>query len=101
MIRDNEIFDLINSEKNRQINGIELIASENFTSNQVMEATGSVLTNKYAKVILEKDTMVDVKLLTKLNRLQLTEPNNYLVLNGQMFSHIQEVKQILQFFMHV
>ena len=49
MIRDNEIFDLINSEKNRQINGIELIASENFTSNQVMEATGSVLTNKYAE----------------------------------------------------
>ena len=49
MIRDNEIFDLINSEKKRQINGIELIASENFTSNQVMEATGSVLTNKYAE----------------------------------------------------
>ena len=49
MIRDNEIFDLINSEKNRQKNGIELIASENFTSNQVMEATGSVLTNKYAE----------------------------------------------------
>ncbi len=49
MIRDNEIFDLINLEKNRQINGIELIASENFTSNQVMEATGSVLTNKYAE----------------------------------------------------
>ena len=49
MIRDNKIFDLINSEKNRQINGIELIASENFTSNQVMEATGSVLTNKYAE----------------------------------------------------
>jgi glycine hydroxymethyltransferase len=49
MIRDNEIFDLITSEKNRQINGIELIASENFTSRQVMEATGSVLTNKYAE----------------------------------------------------
>jgi glycine hydroxymethyltransferase len=49
MIRDNEIFDLITSEKNRQINGIELIASENFTSKQVMEATGSVLTNKYAE----------------------------------------------------
>jgi glycine hydroxymethyltransferase len=40
---------LITSEKNRQINGIELIASENFTSRQVMEATGSVLTNKYAE----------------------------------------------------
>ena len=40
---------LIESEKNRQVNGIELIASENFTSSQVMEATGSVLTNKYAE----------------------------------------------------
>ena len=49
IIRDKKIFDLIESEKNRQINGIELIASENFTSPQVMEATGSVLTNKYAE----------------------------------------------------
>ena len=49
MPRDEEIFDLINFEKERQINGIELIASENFTSDQVMEATGSVLTNKYAE----------------------------------------------------
>ena len=49
MRRDEEIFDLINFEKERQINGIELIASENFTSEQVMEATGSVLTNKYAE----------------------------------------------------
>ncbi len=43
------VFDLINKEKKRQINGIELIASENFTSPQVLEATGSVLTNKYAE----------------------------------------------------
>ena len=49
IIRDEKIFDLIESEKNRQINGIELIASENFTSPQIMEATGSVLTNKYAE----------------------------------------------------
>ncbi len=49
MHRDTTIFDLINQEKERQINGIELIASENFTSNQVMEAAGSVLTNKYAE----------------------------------------------------
>ncbi len=49
LLRDKKIFDLIESEKNRQVNGIELIASENFTSSQVMEATGSVLTNKYAE----------------------------------------------------
>ncbi|MDX1767595.1 serine hydroxymethyltransferase [Arenibacter troitsensis] len=49
MQRDNQIFELIEAEKERQINGIELIASENFTSPQVMEAAGSVLTNKYAE----------------------------------------------------
>ena len=49
MQRDTIIFDLINQEKKRQIKGIELIASENFTSPDVMEATGSILTNKYAE----------------------------------------------------
>ena len=49
MQKDKEIFNLIDAEKNRQIDGIELIASENFTSNQVMSATGSILTNKYAE----------------------------------------------------
>ncbi|TRZ45177.1 serine hydroxymethyltransferase [Robertkochia solimangrovi] len=49
MQRDEQIFDLIQAEKERQLNGIELIASENFVSDQVMEAAGSVLTNKYAE----------------------------------------------------
>ena len=49
MIKDEQIFDLIEQEKNRQTEGIELIASENFVSDQVMEAMGSVLTNKYAE----------------------------------------------------
>ena len=49
MNNSNEIFDLIIKEENRQLNGIELIASENFTSPDVMKATGSVLTNKYAE----------------------------------------------------
>ena len=49
MQRDTDIFDLIKAEKKRQTNGIELIASENFTSDQVMQATGSILTNKYAE----------------------------------------------------
>jgi len=46
---DSRIFDLISQEKNRQIGGIELIASENFVSDQVMKAMGSELTNKYAE----------------------------------------------------
>ncbi len=49
MQRDKQIFDLIEQEKERQVSGIELIASENFASPQVMEAMGSVLTNKYAE----------------------------------------------------
>jgi len=47
--RDSQIFDLIQKEHDRQLHGIELIASENFVSPQVMEAAGSVLTNKYAE----------------------------------------------------
>lgn len=49
MERDILIFDLIEKERQRQINGIELIASENFVSQQVLDAMGSVLTNKYAE----------------------------------------------------
>jgi glycine hydroxymethyltransferase len=49
MERDSMIFELIKKENNRQLHGIELIASENFVSNQVLEAMGSCLTNKYAE----------------------------------------------------
>ena len=49
MSRDTSIFDLIEQEHQRQLEGIELIASENFVSDQVLEAAGSVLTNKYAE----------------------------------------------------
>ena len=54
MKRDTLIFDLISKEEDRQKRGIELIASENFTSKQVMEAAGSVLTNKYAEGLPNK-----------------------------------------------
>ncbi|MDQ5928892.1 MAG: glycine hydroxymethyltransferase [Bacteroidota bacterium] len=49
MQRDKQIFDLILEEQDRQIHGLELIASENFVSDEVIEAAGSVLTNKYAE----------------------------------------------------
>lgn len=49
MKRDTLVFDIISKERNRQVSGIELIASENFVSEQVMEAMGSVMTNKYAE----------------------------------------------------
>jgi len=49
MERDNQLFDIIRRERERQMKGIELIASENFVSDEVLEAMGSVLTNKYAE----------------------------------------------------
>ncbi|MBQ3189622.1 MAG: serine hydroxymethyltransferase, partial [Bacteroidaceae bacterium] len=49
MKRDNTVFQLIEMEQRRQLKGIELIASENFVSNEVMQAMGSFLTNKYAE----------------------------------------------------
>ena len=54
MSKDTAIFNLIEEEKHRQLNGIELIASENFVSNEVMEAMGSILTNKYAEGLPNK-----------------------------------------------
>jgi glycine hydroxymethyltransferase len=47
--RDTELFDIIDAERDRQNRTVQLIASENFTSPAVLEATGSVLTNKYAR----------------------------------------------------
>ncbi len=49
MVKDTKLFELLEDEKQRQLHGIELIASENFVSEQVMQAMGSVLTNKYAE----------------------------------------------------
>ncbi|HEY0042151.1 MAG TPA: serine hydroxymethyltransferase, partial [Flavisolibacter sp.] len=49
MQRDTQVFDIIRKELDRQRKGIELIASENFTSLQVMQAMGNVMTNKYAE----------------------------------------------------
>lgn len=54
MNRDTSIFDLIELEKQRQLHGIELIASENFVSQQVLDAMGSILTNKYAEGLPNK-----------------------------------------------
>lgn len=54
MTRDTQLFDLIAAEADRQRRGLELIASENYASPQVMEATGSILTNKYAEGLPKK-----------------------------------------------
>ena len=78
---DSEVFNLIKKELDRQQSNIELIASENFTSLAVMEAQGTVLTNKYVEGLPKKDTMVVVNIMMRLNYLQLKELKNYSMLN--------------------
>ena len=86
---DQEIYEAIKSEKHRQQDHLELIASENFVSMEVMEALGSVLTNKYAEGYPGRRYYggcehVDVVIVQK----------NYSVQNMQTFSPIPEHKQI-------
>jgi glycine hydroxymethyltransferase len=71
MIKDVEIFNLIEEEKNRQTQGIELIASENFVSEQVMLAAGSVLTNKYAEGLPGKRYYGGCEVVDKVEQLAI------------------------------
>jgi glycine hydroxymethyltransferase len=70
-MRDHTIFQLIDEEKNRQLHGIELIASENFVSEQVMEAMGSVLTNKYAEGLPGKRYYGGCQVVDKVEQLAI------------------------------
>ena len=67
MQRDTLVFDIIRKELERQRHGIELIASENFTSLQVIQAAGSVMTNKYARATQAEGITRVANLLTKQN----------------------------------
>lgn len=69
--RDEEIFSLIKEERERQERGLELIASENFVSPQVMEAAGSVLTNKYAEGLPEKRYYGGCEVVDKVEQLAI------------------------------
>src|SRR5687768_9471620 len=71
MQRDQKVFDLIQREKSRQETGIELIASENFVSQQVMEAMGSVLTNKYAEGLPGKRYYGGCEVVDKVEQLAI------------------------------
>jgi glycine hydroxymethyltransferase len=71
MINDKEIFQLIEEEKNRQLHGIELIASENFVSDEVMRAMGSVLTNKYAEGLPGKRYYGGCEVVDKVEQLAI------------------------------
>jgi glycine hydroxymethyltransferase len=71
MKRDQEVFDLIAAERQRQEHGIELIASENFVSDEVMEAMGSVLTNKYAEGLPGKRYYGGCEIVDKVEQLAI------------------------------
>ena len=80
---DLEVYNAIVKEEKRQEKGIELIASENFVSKAVMEAAGSVFTNKYAEGYPGKRYY-----------------GGYLGQNMQMYSHIQDLRRIWEFMWH-
>lgn len=86
MQRDETIFQLIEAEKERQINGIELIASENFTSPQVMEAAGSVLTNKYAEGYPGKRYYGGCEVVDKIEQLAIDRAKE---LFGAVYANVQ------------
>jgi glycine hydroxymethyltransferase len=71
MIRDTEIFQLIEDEHKRQLHGIELIASENFVSDEVMKSMGSVLTNKYAEGLPGKRYYGGCEVVDKIEQLAI------------------------------
>ena len=71
MKNDQVLFDLINEEKHRQTFGIELIASENYVSNEVMEAMGSILTNKYAEGLPGKRYYGGCEVVDKIEQLAI------------------------------
>lgn len=86
MQRDTTIFDLINKEKSRQSNGIELIASENFTSPSVIEACGSVLTNKYAEGYPGKRYYGGCEVVDQVELLAIERAKN---LFGAVYANVQ------------
>lgn len=86
MKRDQQIFDLIQDEHERQVYGIELIASENFVSDQVMEATGSCLTNKYAEGYPQKRYYGGCEVVDQVEQLAVDRAK---VLFGVEYANVQ------------
>ena len=84
--RDELIFELIKAEEQRQLNGLELIASENFVSNQVMEATGSALTNKYAEGYPGKRYYGGCEIVDKVEQIAIDRAK---VLFGAEYANVQ------------
>ena len=97
MFKDQEILNLIEKEKIRQTKGLELIASENYASPAVMQASGSILTNKYAEGLPNKRYYGGCEVVDEVEQLAIERLKNYLGQNGQMFNPIQDHKLMLLF----
>lgn len=94
MRRDQEIFDLIENEHQRQLKGMELIASENFVSDEVMAAMGSYLTNKYAEGLPGKRYYGGCQVVDQVEDLARERVKKYLEQNLQMYNHTLAHKQM-------
>ena len=87
-VNDQAIADLIIAEEKRQRDGLELIPSENYVSREVLNALGSVYTNKYSRAILEGATMAARKTPTKLSKSPLIAPRHCLAPITPTYSRI-------------
>ena len=99
-VADKEVFEIVEAELKRQTNHLEMIASENFTSPAVMQAMGSVFTNKYAEGYPYKRYYGGCEQADKVEQLAIDRACKYLAVNLQMFNLIVEVKQMVQYMQH-
>lgn len=97
---DKEIFDLTNQELVRQCEGLEMIASENFTLPEVMEVMGSVLTNKYAEGYPGKRYYGGCEFVDEIENLAIERCKKLLIVVLQMCNLIQVLKLIKAFMLH-
>lgn len=88
---------MIEAEHQRQLKGIELIASENFVSDQVLQAMGSCLTNKYAEGYPSKRYYGGCEIVDKTESIAIERVKNFLVQNTLMYSLIPAHKLTPQF----
>ena len=91
-ISDPDLYSSIKSELERQQQHIELIASENIVSKAVLDAQGSIMTNKYAEGYPSKRYYGGCEFVDKAEDLCLDRVKNYLMLVMQMYNHTQELK---------
>jgi glycine hydroxymethyltransferase len=96
MERDSKIFDIIEREHQRQQKGIELIASENFVSEQVMQAMGSCLTNKYAEGYPGHRYYGGCQVVDEAEQLAIDRLKEFLAQHGLTYNHTPAHKQTWQ-----